>query len=58
MRKLNLRYLWTAVAAAALTAAAITIPAWASGGDDSTGQTQSQTGSSRPPLPPPPGVTF
>jgi hypothetical protein len=58
MRKLNLRYLWTAVAAAALTAAAITIPAWASGGDDSTGQTQSQTGSSRPPWPPPPGVTF
>jgi len=58
MRNLNLRYLWTAVAAAALTAAAITIPAWASSGGDSTGQAQTQTRSSRPPLPPPPGVVF
>jgi hypothetical protein len=56
MRKLNVRYLWTAVAAAALTAAAITIPAWASGGGDSTGQIQSQTRSA--PLPPMPGAGF
>ncbi len=58
MRKLNLRYLWTALAAAALTAAAITIPAWAAGGGGSSGQTQSQSESSGAPLPPPPGVTF
>lgn len=38
MRKLNLKYLWTAGAAALLTAAAISIPAWAAGGGDSSAQ--------------------
>jgi hypothetical protein len=41
MRKFDLKYLWTAGAAALLTAAAISIPAWAAGGGDSSAQVPS-----------------
>jgi hypothetical protein len=41
MRKLNLKYLWTAGAAALLTAAAISIPAWAAGSGSSSAQAPS-----------------
>jgi hypothetical protein len=42
MRKLNLRYLWTAGAGALIAAAAIALPAWAAGGGDSSAQTRTQ----------------
>jgi len=51
MRKFNPRYLYTAAATAAITAAVIAIPAWAaSGGGDSTAQGQA---SATAPAPPP-----
>lgn len=53
MTKLNLRYLYAAVAGAAIAAAAIAIPAWAaSDGSDSGGRSEARSA----PLPPPPGA--
>jgi hypothetical protein len=50
MRKLNPRYLYTAVATAAITAAMIAIPSWAaSGGGDSTAQGQATATAPAPP---------
>ena len=50
MRKFNPRYLYTAAATAAITAAVIAIPAWAaSGGGDSTAQGQASTTAPAPP---------
>jgi hypothetical protein len=55
MRKFDLKYVYSAGAAAALTAAAIAIPAWA----DSGGSEGEQSGAQRPLLPvPPPGAAF
>jgi hypothetical protein len=51
MRKFNPRYLYTAAATAAITAAVIAIPAWAaSDGGDSTAQRQA---TAKAPAPPP-----
>jgi len=50
MRKFDPKYLYSAVAAAALTAAAIAIPAW---GDSSEGESE-QPPAQRAPLPMPP----
>ncbi len=50
MRKFNPRYLYTAAATAAITAAVIAIPAWAaSGGGDSTAQGQATATAPAPP---------
>jgi hypothetical protein len=50
MRKFNPRYLYTAAATAAITAAVIAIPAWAaSGGGDSTAQTPATSAAPGPP---------
>ncbi len=50
MRKFNPRYLYTAAATAAITAAVIAIPAWAaSGGGDSTAQGQATVTAPAPP---------
>jgi hypothetical protein len=50
MRKFNPRYLYTAAATAAITAAVIAIPAWAaSGGGDSTAPTQATSTAPGPP---------
>jgi hypothetical protein len=50
MRKFNPRYLYTAVATAAITAAVIAIPSWAaSGGGDSTAQAPSSDAAPAPP---------
>ncbi len=56
MRKLNIRYLWTAGAGALIAAAAIAIPAWAAGGGGSGAQAQSQAQGKDAPMPPPPGA--
>src|SRR6478735_18488 len=50
MRKFNPRYLYTAAATAAITAAVIAIPAWAASGDgDSTAQGQATATAPAPP---------
>lgn len=57
MRKFNLKYLYTAAVAAAITASAIALPAWGDSGGGQSGQAHAR----RPPLPmlpPPAGAAF
>jgi hypothetical protein len=57
MRMFDLKYLYSAGAAAALTAAAIAIPAWASSGGGQDDQSGAQS-SAPVPMPPPAGAFF
>jgi hypothetical protein len=57
MRKFDVKYLYTAGAAAAMTAAAIAIPAWGDSGGGQSEQAKAQR-APVPMLPPPAGAAF